>query len=157
MNEYEQLLSEVQKEVSVIELSLKRFNSEGFYRNGKIYIEEALSVSRKREILAEEYGHFKTSTGTLLDLNHPSNRKQELRARKYSYEMLVSLDDLILCSGQGYTTAYDCAEFLGVTVDTLNEALRYYLARFGTTYFYKGKIISFYERGLMILDPAIQV
>lgn len=155
MNDYERMLSQVQMEVPVIETSLAQFESEGFYRNGKIFIERSLSVKRKKEILAEEYAHYKTTVGNIIDLNDAGCRKQEVKARNVSFEMLISLDDLILCSKQGFTTAYACAEYLDVSEETLNEALKYYLTRFGTTHFYKNNLINFFDHGLMVLDTGL--
>lgn len=155
MNDYEKMLSQVQMEVPVIETSLTQFDSEGFYRNGKIFIEKSLSVKRKKEILAEEYAHHKTTVGNIIDLHDSDNRKQEVKARNFSFEMLIPLDDLILCSQQGFTTAYSCAEYLDVSEETLNEALKYYLTRFGNMYLYKNKLINFFDHGLMVLDTRL--
>ena len=49
MNEYELLVSEVQKKAPVIETDLFQYTGcYGLYRDGRIYIEKSLSLSEKR-------------------------------------------------------------------------------------------------------------
>ena len=71
-----------------------------------------MSTRQKKNILAEEYGHYQTSVGTILNQNCTENRKQELKARNVALEQLVTLDDLIRCSEAGLSNHYSCAEFL---------------------------------------------
>lgn len=155
MNDYERLLCQVQKEVPVLEVALDQYDSEGFYRNGKIFIEKSLSVKRKREILAEEYAHYKTSVGTIVNIKDIQNSKQEYIARNYSYDLLISLDDLISCSKEGFSSSFECAEYLGVSQDTLDQVLQYYQQKYGTIYLYKDKIINFYGNRMSVIDTQL--
>lgn len=156
MDEYELLLSEIQNEVPVIEGDLfSKTGRHGFYRNGRIYIEKTLPMIEKREILTEEYGHYKTSVGNIIDQTIFSNRKQELKARDVSYEKLVSLDKLIECSEAGLTTQFECAEFLCVSVATLQKAIGFYRRKYGSTYFYKGRIFEFGDLSVMVLNTGL--
>lgn len=155
MNDYEMLLCQVQKEVPVLEVPLDQYASEGFYRNGKIFIEKTLSIKRKREILAEEYAHYKTSVGTIINIKETLNSKQEYIARNYSFDLLISIDDLISCSKEGFTSSYECAEYLGVSQDTLNQVLQYYQQKYGTTYLYEDKIINFFGNGMSVIDTHL--
>ena len=67
VNDYEKLVSSIQKDVTVLEIDLyNQTGCYGLYRNGKIYIEKTLSTRQKKNILAEEYGHYQTSVGTIL-------------------------------------------------------------------------------------------
>ena len=77
VNDYEKLVSSIQKDVTVLEIDLyNQTGCYGLYRNGKIYIEKTLSTRQKKNILAEEYGHYQTSVGTILNQNC---RKSEAR------------------------------------------------------------------------------
>lgn len=156
MDDYELLLDEIQSELPVIEGSLlEKTGRQGLYRSGRIYIEKTLPTSKKREILAEEYGHFKTSVGNILDQKKHDNRKQELQARNVSYESTVSLEKLIECSEANLSNHYECAEFLNVSVETLKDALAYYQQKYGYTYFYKGRIFEFRDLSVMILNTGL--
>ncbi|MGI2822354.1 ImmA/IrrE family metallo-endopeptidase, partial [Vibrio fluvialis] len=107
MNEYELLVSEVQKKAPVIETDLfQNTGCYGLYRDGRIYIEKSLSLIKKRNVLAEELGHHDTSFGDILNQDCLENRKQELKARQYALEQLVTLDDLIKCSESGFSNHY---------------------------------------------------
>lgn len=155
MNEYELLLDKISNEIPVIELPLTSFGFEGNYFNGTIYIDSSLSQIKKREILSEEYGHFKTSVGMIVDYDNPHNRKQELEARAYSIEMIVPLDDLIDCHNYGLTTVYDCADHLDISVELLQDSIKYYSSKYGISYQYKDKLLIFSDDSVKILDKKI--
>ena len=150
VNDYEKLVSSIQKDVTVLEIDL--YNQTGCYgldRNGKIYIEKTLSTRQKKNILAEEYGHYQTSVGTILNQNCTENRKQELKARN------VALDDLIRCSEAGLSNHYSCAEFLEIDVETLKNVITYYRQKYGATYLYKGRIFEFRDYSVMVLNTGL--
>lgn len=156
MDEYELLVDEIQNEIPVLEGDLfQNTGRHGFYRNGRIYIEKTLSTIRKREVLAEEYGHYKTSVGNILDQSNPLNRKQEIIARNVSYEKIITLDDLIKCSEAKLSTHYECAEFLNVSIETLKNTFLYYQQKYGYTYFYKGRIFEFRDLSVMVLNTGL--
>lgn len=155
MNKYELLLDKISNEIPVIELPLTSFGFEGNYFNGTIYIDSSLSQIKKREILSEEYGHFKTSVGMIINYDSPHNRKQELEARAYSIEMIVPLDDLIDCHNYGLTTVYDCADHLDISVELLQDSIKYYSSKYGISYQYKDKLLIFSDESLKISDKKI--
>ncbi|MBO0438919.1 ImmA/IrrE family metallo-endopeptidase [Candidatus Enterococcus ikei] len=156
MNDYELLVAEVQKSVPIIEKDLfDKTGCYGLYRNGRIYIERTLSTKRKKEVLAEEYGHYKTSFGRIISQKTLDSIKQEKTARNYSYEILVTLDDLITCSEAGLSNHYECAEFLNVSIETLKNTFLYYQQRYGYTYFYKGRIFEFRDLSVMVLNTGL--
>ncbi|EHY9169469.1 TPA: toxin [Enterococcus faecalis] len=156
VNDYEKLVSSIQKDVTVLEIDLyNQTGCYGLYRNGKIYIEKTLSTRQKKNILAEEYGHYQTSVGTILNQNCTENRKQELKARNVALEQLVTLDDLIRCSEAGLSNHYSCAEFLEIDVETLKNVITYYRQKYGTTYLYKGRIFEFRDYSVMVLNTGL--
>lgn len=156
LDEYELLVEEVQKEIPVLEGNLfQKTGRHGLYRSGRIYIEKTLPRVKKREVLAEEYGHYKTTVGNILDQKNQLNRKQEVLARHVSYEKIVTLDNLIQCSEASLSNHYECAEFLDVSVETLRKTLAYYQQKYGQTYFYKGRIFEFGDLSVIILNTGL--
>lgn len=156
MNDYELLLDKVNTELPVLEVSIpKNYNKDGLYRNGRIYIEKNNSMKRKREILAEEYAHHKTSVGNIINLDNPLNSKQELYARKLSIEQLVSLDDLIECGFAGCSTKYECAEYLDITEEFLKEVIDHYHTKYGITCLYRGCILNFTGESIVMIDTGL--
>ena len=155
MNKYELLLDKISNEIPVIELPLISFGFEGNYFNGAIYIDSSMTQIKKREVLCEEYGHFKTSVGNIIDYDDSSNRKQELEARAYSIELIVTLDDLIACHDYGLTTIYECAEHLDVSIESLKDSFKYYLSKYGITYSYKDMLFIFSDESVKISNKKI--
>lgn len=156
MNDYELLVTEVQKSVPIIEKDLfDNTGCYGLYRNGRIYIEQTLSTKQKKEVLAEEYGHYKTSFGKIIAQKSLDAIKQEKKARNYSYDILVTLDDLIECSEAGLSNHYECADYLNVSCDTLKDIFLYYQQKYGYTYFYKGRIFEFRDLSVLILNTGL--
>lgn len=65
------------------------------YKN-RIAINQALPTQAEKScVLAEEIGHYCTTTGNILDQNDTMNRKQEYRARLYGYNLRVGLIGII--------------------------------------------------------------
>jgi Zn-dependent peptidase ImmA (M78 family) len=157
LDDYETFMTTINKDVPIYEVDLfSKTGCYGLYRNGKIYIEKTLDKHAKKHILAEEYGHYKTSSGTILNQNVTENRKQEKKARNFGLEKLVTLDDLIKCSEAGLTTHFACADFLGINIKTLQEVITYYYEKYGSTYFYKGRVFEFKDSSIMILNTGLE-
>lgn len=154
MNEFEALLDMVSNEVPVIEGPLKLKGYEGLYRDDRIYLEKNLSTIRKKEMLMEEYGHHKTSVGTIINYDTFESRKQEARARRLALEKLIPLDRLVECSFAGLKNKFECAEYLDVSVDTLSDAISHYSAKFGPTYLHKGYLLHFDSDSIMVLKTG---
>jgi len=130
---YEDLLEIADKEnIEVIEFKFKSEKIKGLYVDNVIAINPILSTSvEKACILAEELGHYYTSTGDILDQNDICNRKQEHLARKWSYEKMVPLKKLISASFEGCRNIFELSEYLGVTEEFLKSTLKYYEQKYG--------------------------
>lgn len=156
MNKFEELLSQIYKEIPVIETNLiEETGLEAAYEDDYIYLDKHLPSIKKYVHLSEEYSHHKTSVGNILDYNDPGSRKQELVARRHSVERILSLDKFIECYEQGYTSIFECAEYLDVTEEVIYEALLHYHKKYGLYFFYKGKVFHFNEKSLYISDTKI--
>ena len=106
---------------------------------------------RKACVLAEELGHYFTSSGDILDQSDPAARRQERRARIWAHDVQIGLDGIIAAHAAGCSGAYETAEFLDVPEDFLREAILCYRERYGTRIEYKGSLIIF-EPVLEVID-----
>jgi hypothetical protein len=82
--------------------------------------------------LAEELGHHYTTAGDILDQSQLNNRKQEKRARRWGYQKLVPLVKLVQAYKEGANNRFELADFLGVTEDFLEDAIKQYKEKYGT-------------------------
>ncbi|HZK54911.1 MAG TPA: ImmA/IrrE family metallo-endopeptidase [Desulfosporosinus sp.] len=148
---YDGLVSELEKEgVEVLEHSFSSRALKGLYVDNVIAINSKAMAneSEKACILAEEYGHYRTTYGNILDQKKVSNVKQEKRARNWAYEKLVSIEKLIEAYEAGVRSCYDLTEFLGVTEDFLHNALNHYAEKFGLYVRRENYVIYFSPLGI---------
>lgn len=122
MTKYEALLSEYEERLCVEERPMV---NEGLYCDNVIWINDRLPESRRVCILAEEIGHYETTVGDILDQRDLNNARQELRARKWAYNKLLSVGMIIDAASKGHTEVYDMAEYLDVDEEFLREYLAY--------------------------------
>lgn len=115
----------------------------GLYVEGTIILDRHRSLYEKHCILAEEIGHHLTSHGDITNLKDFKNLKQELAARRWAYEEVVSLDKIIDCYIKGYTTVEDICCHLEVTPEFLKVSLEHYSSRYGLYIEYKDYRIFF--------------
>ena len=105
----------------------------GLYGDSTIWINRSVpTVAEKTCILAEELGHYHTSTGHIIDLTDIRNLKQERRARDWAYQRLVPLEKIIEAYRAGVSNRHELAEYLGVTEEFLQAALKRYREKYGT-------------------------
>lgn len=64
-------------------------------------------------------------------MDEVKNRKQELRARLYGYDMQIGLLGIIECYKHHCRSIYEMAEYLQVTEEYLKEALECYSRKYG--------------------------
>ena len=134
MTKYEELLQEACDEGIYVEEKYK-FASErlkGLYGDKVIALSKDLGTDAERaSIVAEELGHYYTTTGDITDQSNAANRKQEHRARAWVYEELISPQDLIDAFEAGCRSRQEVAEKLEITEQLLTDALAYYKAKYG--------------------------
>ncbi len=117
----------------------------GFYCDGSIAIEKDMTSIEKACVLAEELGHHYTTVGNILDQEDASNRKQERRARLWSYRKMFDLADLLSAYKYGCRNRYEVAEYLEITEDFLEEAINAYKEIYG--------ICTKVDRYVIYFDP----
>lgn len=137
---YETLLREAENEgIEVVYLKLSD-NLKGLYCDNVIALDS--NIIEKAITLVEELGHFHTSHGNILDQTKMENRKQERRARRWGYERLVPLDKIVRAHQSGARDQFELAEFLEVTIEFLEAAIKHYQERYGTHYRNQHYLIS---------------
>ncbi|RXI55258.1 hypothetical protein DP122_04955 [Clostridium tetani] len=140
---YDTLLDEAfNNDIMVKEIDLK--TKDGLCYGNRIAINKNLTTNReKRCILAEELGHFYTTVGDITDQSNIVNLKQEVRARRWSYEKLIGIIDLVNAYNNGARDKYTLADYLNVTEEFLEEAINYYKTKYGLYYEIDNYLIYF--------------
>lgn len=135
MAKYDKLLREVP--VPINDAADLPENLKGLYietESVKVILLDNKKIATRAEktcILAEELGHYHTTSGKILDESRIINRKLERRARSWAHEKLVPLVAIIEAHKIGIRSRYEFAEHLQVTEEFLTEAIRRYQNRFG--------------------------
>ena len=128
---YEALLAESDDMGLLVKEKPLKYNN-GRIAGNKIAIRKDIdTLSEKACVLAEELGHYHTSSGDILNQFDTKNRKQELRAREWAYDRQVGLIGIVESFRAGCQTLSEMAEFLEVTEQFLREALERYRQKYG--------------------------
>ncbi len=138
---YEQLL--INQDIEIYETNhLPSFQS-GLYYDGTIYIKNKMNSIKKHETLAEEIGHHELTHGNITDQKILMNRKYELKARRYGYELLISLDGIISAYNDGVHNIFEMANYFEVSENYINDVLEHYKMKFGLSTYHNGYVIKF--------------
>lgn len=146
---YEDLLIEYDTEDIIIKEKPLQ-SSNGRIYNNRIAIRHDMNTVDKTCTLAEELGHYYTTTGDILNQENVSNRKQEHRARMWAYSKLLPLQFFVLAFKHGCRSIHETAEFLEVSEEFLTECLSAYYNKYGPFLEFNGYLFMFSETGLNI-------
>jgi len=147
----EALLDETdQQSVEVYENFMAR-GIRGLYSDNIIWLNQGLSYRDKACVLAEEMGHYYTSSGNTLDQKQTGNIKQEKRARNWAYEKLIPLQSFVEASKEGITNWYELADFMDVTEEFLEQAMDHYKEKYGLYVEWTSYLIYFEPLGVLEL------
>lgn len=150
MNSYEELLDDIKQEgINVIELDLDTNKPCGKCVGNTIFINDRISSKEKFCVLAEELGHYKLTVGNITDLKNISNRKQEIKARRWGYEKIVGIMQIIEAFEKGARSKYELADYLNVSEYFLDDAILYYKQKYGV-YFEIDNYLVYFEPTLAI-------
>jgi len=140
---YDDLLIEADRlNITVKEIDMIGYG--GFCYGDLIAINKALDTDNKKMcVLAEELGHYIMTAGDITDQCRVENRKQELLARKWGYEHIVSLVGLIEAFEYGARDPFETSEFLGVTEEYLQDCIESYKRKYGFMHQIEPYIIYF--------------
>ena len=129
---YEDLIKEVDKDKISFYENNKICELKGLYVNKTITINSNLETSAEKTcILAEELGHYHTSSGDILDQSKLCNRKQERLARAWGYKKLVTMTDLVNAYNDGVGSVHELADYLNITEEFVLNAIEYYREKYG--------------------------
>lgn len=124
--------------------------SDGRIKGKRIAIRRDIpTLTKKADVLAEELGHYYTSVGRIVEQDTVNARKQERTARLWAYNKRIGLTGILRAFQNHCTSRYEIAEYLGVSEDTLAEALEYYRQIYG-----EGVMVDNY---LVQFEPVLQV
>lgn len=148
---YEELLTDADQEgVDVIYHNFNSDRIKGLYCDGTIALSDNIPTTAGRScILAEELGHYHTSYGNIINQDFTSNRKQEYRARLWSYNKLIGLSGIVSAYKAGCRNTHEVAEHLEITEEFLTEALTCYRSKYG--------ICTKLDNYVIYFEPAIGV
>lgn len=151
--DYETLLRESDSLGLITKEKSLKYNN-GRIKGNRIAIRKDLKTNTEKMcVLAEELGHYYTSTGNILDQSKISNRKQEYRARLWAYNRAVGLNGLLDAYKAGCKSRYEIAEYLNVTEELLIDAIQCYKSKYGlyasvdnyTIYFEPLSVLELYK------------
>ncbi len=134
MNKYETLLNVAEQDgITVTEqFDLSGTRIKGLYCDNVIAIKHDLETDiEKACVLAEELGHYYTTSGDIIEQRSVMNQKQELRARLWAYNKMIGLQGLIRAYKHGCTSVHEVAEYLEVTEDFLLDSISAYKKQYG--------------------------
>ncbi len=127
---YESLLEEADSHGIIIK-ERPLIANDGRIRGTQILIRQDMPDCQKACVLAEELGHYHTTTGNILDQSDVSNQKQEHTARLWAYNKMITLERLVAAKEAGCRNRYEIAEHLNVTEEFLQDAIYCYQAKYG--------------------------
>lgn len=148
--EYTKLLSEADDNSLIVrEKPLRAYD--GRIKGKRVAIRRNMLDIQKKCVLAEELGHYYTTSGNILDQTDASNRKQEYRARLWAYNKLVGLQGIISANQSGCKNLFETADYLGVTEEFLREAIQCYHNKYGQ-YTVCDNYIIYFEPSIAVLE-----
>lgn len=132
MTKYETLLCQATEQgAKVIEIDLGTDKPCGKCIDNILIINNRITEKEKHYILAEELGHYLITVGDITNQKVINNRKQELKARRYSHSLLIEPIDLIESFRHGSRNTADMAEFLDISVNVLYEIIEDFKKKYG--------------------------
>lgn len=135
-----------------VDVKEKTFHSKakGLCFNNRIAINDKIETSNEKNcVLAEELGHYHTSFGDIIDLDDTINKKQEIVARRWAHNKLVSFENLIKAHKLNIKDKFELCEFLNITTDFLDEAIEHYKQKYGAYHIVDNYIIFFDPLGIL--------
>ncbi len=136
-------------QIVILEKNFKS-NAKGLCVGNRIGLRKGLAYRERTCILAEELGHYFTTTGNILDVSKTENRKQEKLARKWAVKYLMQPSDLIAACVDGCNNLCSVAEYLDVTIEFLLETIEVFKYIYGPEYISDSYTIVFNDIGYSV-------
>ena len=152
---YDELLIEADADGLIVKEAPLQ-SGDGRCKGRRIAIRQDIpTLAKKADVLAEEMGHYHTTVGRIIELDNTRAERQERTARLWAYNKQIGLSGLVAAWEHGCGNQYEIAEHLGVSEETLIDALECYRQKYGVKvwldnywiqfepYFTIGKVIMF--------------
>jgi Domain of unknown function (DUF955). len=121
----------------------------GFCNDDVIHLNPNQETDELAGTIGEEIGHYLTGVGDIIDQKTVEEKRQEKKARDVGVQLVVTLEDIIDCYKQGLVERWECAEYLGITLKTLNHAISVYAQKKNGKYRYSHYSIKFHDSGIV--------
>ncbi|MDK0979393.1 ImmA/IrrE family metallo-endopeptidase [Clostridium perfringens] len=145
MTKYEKLLNSAHLQgINVYELDLGVDIPCGKCVGNNIIINNRIKEKEKICVLLEELGHYKLNVGNITKLQDVKDVKQELLARKWSYENLIPINNLIEALSIGINSIEEITEYFNVTENFFYKAIEFYKRKYGV-YFVGNNYLLYFE------------
>lgn len=116
---------------------------DGRIKGNRVAIRRTIPTARRKAcVLAEELGHYFTSSGNIMT-DSVESRKQEQKARLWAYNLQIGLPGLISAKEAGCENAFEMAEYLDVPQGFLADCIDCYHRKYGTWVQYQDYVILF--------------
>ena len=89
------------------------------------------SANAKKEVLAEELGHYYYDATYKFNSDLQFITKQEYKAKKYSYNILIPFENLRKAILNGKTSILSLSEYFDVTIEFMSKCVTFYLEKYG--------------------------
>lgn len=89
------------------------------------------SLYEKKQVLSEELGHYYYDATYKFNSNSQFIDKQEYKAKKYSYNILVPFENLRRAILNGKTTLLLLADYFCVTIEFMYKCINFYIEKYG--------------------------
>ena len=118
---YDELLTEASN-YNLIVKEKPLIANKGRIKGDKVAIKKDIpTLTEKSCVLAEELGHYHTTSGDILNIEDIRNKKQEIKARIWAYNKQIGLIGIIKCHERGCQSKAEMAEYLEVTEDIMDD------------------------------------
>ena len=146
---YEMLVQAANNNGLVVKEKPLKYNN-GRIKGNRIAIRKDIETQIEKScVLAEELGHYYTTSGNILDQSNTMNRKQEYRARLWGYNLKIGLAGIVKAYKQACKSAHEMADYLDVTEEYLEEAIQCYRSKYG--------LYTFFDNCIIYFQPSIMV
>lgn len=109
---------------------LMPFHQKGMIYGSTVYLNPNQEYEELNSTVAEEIGHYLTSSGDIIEQDSLEKRKQEQKARDTGATLLVTPGDIIECFESGCISVWECAEHLSITEKTFKAAIKFYARKY---------------------------
>ena len=104
----------------------------GLYFDNVILLDNHFDTQAELKcVLAEEIGHYHTSVGDILDKKVLHKEKEEEKAGRWAVDKLINPNDFIAAYNAGVRNRAELAEFLDVTEEFIEIALKHFTKVYG--------------------------